>query len=104
MTNKKLWQMAATNALFTAVYVAFVSVLMTYGQRIFGNANNLLGGIAILMLFALSAAVCGVLILGRPLTLYLDGAKKEAVRTLIYTLVVLLLIILSVMVILTIIK
>lgn len=33
-----------------------------------------------LSLFVLSVTVMGLLFLGKPLTLYLDGQKKEAVR------------------------
>lgn len=38
-----------------------------------------------LLLFVISATVTGFLILGKPITLYLDGAKKEAFRFLAMT-------------------
>lgn len=44
-----------------------------------------LGPVAFLLLFILSAAVTGALILGRPVLLYLENQKTEAVRLFIYT-------------------
>lgn len=89
MTNKKLWRVALTDGILTGIYVAGVAALMTYASKLFGPADNVLGGAAILMLLVLSAAVVGTLILGRPLMMYLDGAKKEAVKTLGLTILVL---------------
>lgn len=89
MTNKKIWQIAIADGVLTGIYVAGVAALMTYANRIFGPADNILGGAAILMLLVLSAAVVGTLILGRPLMMYLDGLKKEAVKTLGLTILVL---------------
>lgn len=89
MANKKLWKIAATDGILTGVYVAGVATLMSYGNRIFGTADSALGGVAILMLLVLSAVIVGTLILGRPLMMYLDGDKKEAVKTLGLTILVL---------------
>lgn len=104
MTNKKLWQIGTIDAVGTGVYVALVSALMSNAQKIFGQGDNVLTGMAILMLLVLSAAVVGTFILGRPLMMYLDGAKKEAVRTLIYTLIILFAITLIVMIVLSMMK
>jgi len=50
------------------------------------NQVGLWGPIIGLTLFVLSAAVTGALVLGRPILLYLDGKKAEAVRFFGYTL------------------
>ena len=92
MKNSKLISWAILHSFGIFVYTSLVVILMTNGQKIFGNANNFSSGIVILMLFVLSAAIVGSLILVRPLMLYLDGFKKEAIKLLIYTIAVLLII------------
>lgn len=62
-------------------YIIFVAFLMVNGQTLFGNIDNsILGPIAMLLLFTLSAAVMGLLVFGRPAMLYMDGKKKEAME------------------------
>ncbi len=74
------------NAFGVVSYVALVALVMNNAERIFGKMENILGIIAFLLLFTFSAAVVGTLILGKPLMLFLDGHKKEAIRHLIATL------------------
>jgi len=62
------------------VYITFVAFLMTNAEQWIGSMNSLLGPVAMLMLFTLSAAIVGLLIFGRPVMLYLDGKKKEAME------------------------
>jgi len=81
--NIFLW--SAINSLGVFIYTSLVALLMTNGEKLFGSMNNLVGGVAILMLFILSAAVVGSLIIAKPLMLYLDGHKEEALRLLMYT-------------------
>ena len=75
---KNINKTAFLNAFLLVVYVAGVSVLMENGGVIFGE-KPILGPVGILLLFTLSAIVVGTLVLGKPLTLYLDGQKKDAV-------------------------
>lgn len=89
MNNKKIWRIAIVDGVLTSIYVAGVATLMTYANQLFGSANNVLGGAAILMLLVLSAVIVGTFILGRPLMMYLDGLKKEAIKTLGLTILVL---------------
>jgi len=60
-------------------------VMATMG-RIAAPMEEFWGPVAFLLLFVLSAAVVGALVLGKPALLYLDGEKKEALRTFFYTL------------------
>ena len=83
--NKTLLKQASLNSLGVLIYCALVAYLMTNGQSIFGNANNVFGGVAILMLFVVSAVIVGWLVLGKPLMNYLEGKKKEALTLLSYT-------------------
>lgn len=71
---------SARNAILTAAYVFLVSLIFQYGEKVFGKMDNLIGPAAFLMIFVLSAALTGTLILGKPVLMYLDGKKKEAVK------------------------
>jgi len=83
--NLKLLKMAVLQALGALVYIAGVASLMYNGEKLFGQGTNILQPIAILLLLVLSAAVMGLLIFGRPVILYLDGRKKDALKFLGYT-------------------
>lgn len=67
-------------ALGITVYVVGISLLLRNGERWFGKVDNFFGPAALLLLFVLSAAVTGALALGRPVWLYLENHKNEAVR------------------------
>jgi len=84
---KNLKSLALLNALGTAIYVSLIALFMQNAERIFGQMNNLFGPVVFLLLFVLSAAITGSLVLGRPILMYLDNRKAEAVKLFIYTLV-----------------
>lgn len=73
------------HALGVLVYVSAVAWVMTNGDRLFGPVETILGPISFLMLFVLSAAIVGLLVFAKPVMMYLDGAKKEAIAMLVYT-------------------
>lgn len=83
--NTKLLKTATINSLGTAIYIAAVAFWMTNAEKAVGRANGVLGGASILLLFTLSALVVGNLVIGKPIMLYLEGSKKEAVSLLAYT-------------------
>lgn len=62
------------------VYVSLVASLMYYGDQVFGRYSIVLGIVAVLLLFIVSAVIVGLLVLGKPLLLYLDKKKKEAIQ------------------------
>ncbi len=68
------------------VYISLVAFFMMNGENIFGKMPSIWGFVTILMLFVISAAVSGALILGKPVLLYLDGKKKEALELFGFTL------------------
>jgi hypothetical protein len=70
------------------VYVAAVAWLSFNSQRIFGNGkpDNFLAPLFVLLLFVISASVTGLLVLGKPIHLYLNNFKKEALVLLSATL------------------
>ena len=86
MNNNYLVKLATANALGTALYVFLISQLMTHSEQLFGKIeNNLLAPTVFLLLFVFSALFTGYLVLGKPVMMYIDGQKKEAVRLLFYT-------------------
>lgn len=81
----KLISRSLLNVLGTIAYVSVVATMMKNGEKIFDNINQTTGPIAFLSLFVLSAAITGSLVLGKPVVLYLNGEKNEAVKMFIYT-------------------
>lgn len=67
-------------ALAVVAYVAAVTILMNNAEAIFGTMQTYYGPIAFLLLFVLSAAIVGGLVLGQPILWYLEGKKKEAIQ------------------------
>lgn len=72
-------------ALGTVVYIVLVALLMQNAQSLFGAVSGVFGFVAFLLLFTFSATVVGALILGKPLTMYLNGEKKDAIAQLLAT-------------------
>jgi len=84
---KKIIQHALLNAVGVVAYTILIGWVMSNIERIAGSMEtSLWGPVAFLLLFVLSATIVGALVLGRPTLLYLDGKKKEALRTFFYTL------------------
>ena len=73
------------HAILVGVYVSLVSLVMSHGSTWFGNEDTAWTPVAVLMLFVLSAAITASLVLGRPLLMFLDGKKKEALQFFGYT-------------------
>jgi hypothetical protein len=85
MKNQKVWLWSAVNAIGVFAYVMLVVLVMTNGEKIFGQMENFWGPVAFLLLFVFSALVTGLLVLGRPIYLWLNDSKKEAVKMLLFT-------------------
>lgn len=67
-------------------YVSLVAWLGFNNQMLFGKQANFLGPLFMLLLFVISASITGLLVLGKPIHLYLSGFKKEAFVLLFTTL------------------
>ena len=85
MKNSKIFLWSIVNSLGAFIYILAVAWLMFNGENLFGKTDTFWTPVAILLLFVLSATVVGALVLGRPIYLYLNSFKKEAVKLLIYT-------------------
>ncbi len=59
---------------------------MTNGERLFGQTQDtILGPMAFLLLFVLSATIVGSLVLAKPAMLYFADQKSEAITLFSYT-------------------
>jgi hypothetical protein len=85
MKNSKLIWLALLHALGIAAYVVVVVLVIQSAAKIFGQMTGIIGPIALLMLFVLSASITGTLALGRPVLLFLENRKVEAVKMFLYT-------------------
>jgi len=74
------------NALGVLVYISGVALIMFNMEHAFDNEPSFLVPVLMLLLFVTSAAITGSLVLGKPVMLYLDNQKKEALVFLVYTL------------------
>ena len=68
-----------------ASYVCAIALLMTSTRAFAGKAPAVISMAAFLMLFIVSAVVTGLLVMGKPILLYADGAKKQAIAMLLMT-------------------
>lgn len=73
------------HAVLVAGYVSLVATIMTHGEQLFKQDHSVLAPIAFLMLFVLSAAIVGALVLGRPAMMYLAGDRSGGMKFFGYT-------------------
>lgn len=85
MRNSKLILLSLLHSLGVVAYVILVVIIMNNGGQLFGGMNDIWGPIAFLLLFVISAAITGLLVFGRPVYLFLNGYKTEAVKFTLYT-------------------
>ena len=86
----KIIKRAFIDSVGTAAYIILV-VSFIFSLQIFASKqDNIIISIAMLLLFVFSAALTGSLVFGKPIMMYLDGKKKEAVSLVAYTLGILL--------------
>lgn len=85
MENQSLVKRGLINAFAAAVYVVAIANLMYFGFSRLSFEDNITMPITMLLLLVFSVAVMGYLLFAKPVMLYLDGAKQDAVRLLGYT-------------------
>ena len=76
---------ALGHAILVLLYTSGVAWILFNAQRLFGKVTSFWGPLALLMLFVVSATIVGTLVLGRPILLYLEGKKDEALRFFAWT-------------------
>lgn len=88
----KIIKRAFINSVGTAAYIILV-VSFIFSLQVFeAKEDIIIIPIAMLLLFVCSAAITGFLVFGKPVMLYIDGKKREAISLLGYTLGILVLI------------
>jgi hypothetical protein len=89
MNKQNIIKYALVNALWTALYIILIGTFLYSAPAVFGHGQNALIPVVMLLLFVFSAALCGALVLGRPILWYWEGNKKEAILLFAYTLAIL---------------
>lgn len=79
MTMLEICSKSLLNSFVSLVYIGVVAFIMNNTERIFGKMNGFLGPVTFLLLFTVSALIVGALLLGKPIMLYLDDKKKDAI-------------------------
>ena len=67
------------------IYVSGIVWTLFNGSKFFGEVTGIAVPILMLLLFLVSACVTGALVLGKPILLYMDGMKKEALTLFLAT-------------------
>jgi hypothetical protein len=95
--KQSLVKYAGLNALGTVLYVAIIATFLANTGNFQPTQRAMaLIPVAMLLLFVFSAAITGLLVLGRPVMWYMEGKKKDAVSLFLWTLGFLLVIIIGV--------
>ena len=85
MKKLNLFLTSLLQALGVFAYVALISGVFSAGSHFQGKLDQFWGPVLFLLLFVLSAAITGSLVFGRSVLMYLNDAKKEAVKLTLFT-------------------
>ena len=66
-------------------YCLGVGLFLSQGEKIFQKFNYVLAPVLMLVLFSVSALICGLLVFYRPYKIFFDGKKKEAIDIVLAT-------------------
>lgn len=87
MTKNQMFGYSLAHAGGAMAYISVVAWFLTNAEKLFGGEEKVIWiPIAMLSLLTFSVAMMGVLIFGRPVMLYLNNQKKEAINFLFHTL------------------
>lgn len=65
-------------ALGVTLYCSFVGLFFWKGNELFGKVPNFFGPVAFLLLFSVSALLCGLIVFYQPYKFFFDNKRKEA--------------------------
>lgn len=77
---KKLFKQSFLYSFAATAWIALVAIFMQNANNWFGKQDTIVTSITVLLLFSTSALVVGGLLAGKPIFLYIDGQKKDAVK------------------------
>jgi len=84
--NLSLGFISFLQALGLTVYISLIGLLMSQGNAIFGKMDTFLGPTLFLIIFVLSAVVCGLVFGYYPFILWWEHKEtKKAIRVVFYT-------------------
>ena len=86
MNKSKIVFYSVADSLGVLAYIFLLVSFMNNSKNFFSKTPEILIGMVMLSLFVLSASITGLLVLGRPIHLYFNGFKKEALTLLLSTL------------------
>lgn len=86
MLDKKIVKQSLLFSSLVVLYIALVATIMSRAEQIVGQGDKtVLAPIIFLLLLVVSVATMGILIFGKPIMLYMDGKKRDAVIMMICT-------------------
>lgn len=91
MRKNDILKRAFVNAFGVAAYVIAFAWIVNHAEKWFPEKESWLGPALFLIVFIVSACVTASLVLLKPVLLYLEGHKKDAVHLFAYTIVFLIL-------------
>ena len=80
---KQVYRQSFLNSLGVGAYIVLVALFMNNAEKIFGKTDTVFTSVAFLLLLSMSALIVGGLLVGKPIFLYIDGKKKDAVLMLV---------------------
>jgi hypothetical protein len=86
MNKKQIILNSLLHTLAVVAYIVIVAFIINAGNELFSKANQIHTSIGVLLLFTVSAAITGLLVFGKPIYLFLNGQKQEAIKFLFLTL------------------
>ena len=67
------------------IYIFAIALFFSNANKLFGAEDKFLMPVLMLLLLVLSATITGFLVLGKPIMLYMENQKENAVKLLVYT-------------------
>ncbi len=82
----KIIKRAIIDSIGTAAYIILIASFIYFLKSSFSDQKDtIITTVSALLLFVCSAAITGFLVFGKPIMLYVDGKKREAISLLGYT-------------------
>jgi len=73
------------NSLGVFIYILAIACFFSNANKLFGAEDKFLMPVLMLLLLVLSATITSFLVLGKPIMLYLENQKSDAIKLLTYT-------------------
>ena len=86
MEKSKIIIYSAIHALGVLAYIFAVVYILQNVETLFSGLPDMFAAVPMLLLLVFSVALMGVLVFGRPVYLFMNGSKRQAIEFLIYTL------------------